>query len=46
MSFHRVYSVAVFIVLASLDNVAISLVPPLYSPISRSLGVGEERSAW
>lgn len=41
MSFHRVYSVAVFIVLASLDNVAISLVPPLYSPISRSLGVGE-----
>ncbi|WP_433085317.1 MFS transporter [Dactylosporangium sp. CA-052675] len=38
---HRVYSVAVFIVLASLDNVAIGLVPPLYSPISRALGVGE-----
>jgi MFS family permease len=36
-----VYSVGVFIVLASLDNVAISLVPPLYSPISRALGVGE-----
>lgn len=35
------YSVAVFIVLASLDNVAIGLVPPLYSPISRALGVGE-----
>ena len=41
MSFHRVYSVVVFIVLASLDNVAIGLVPPLYSPISRSLGVSE-----
>ncbi|UWP84661.1 MFS transporter [Dactylosporangium fulvum] len=41
MSAHRVYSVVVFIVLASLDNVAISLVPPLYSPISRALGVGE-----
>jgi len=41
VSFHRVYSVGVFIVLASLDNVAISLVPPLYSPISRDLGVGE-----
>ncbi|GAA0715011.1 hypothetical protein GCM10010199_15410 [Dactylosporangium roseum] len=41
MGAHRVYSVVVFIVLASLDNVAISLVPPLYSPISRALGVGE-----
>ncbi|MER7001889.1 MFS transporter [Dactylosporangium sp. NPDC000555] len=41
MSVRRVYSVVVFIVLASLDNVAIGLVPPLYSPISRSLGVGE-----
>jgi MFS family permease len=41
VSVHRVYSVVVFIVLASLDNVAISLVPPLYSPISRALGVGE-----
>lgn len=38
---HRVYSVVVFVVLASLDNVAIGLVPPLYSPISRALGVGE-----
>ena len=38
---HRVYSVTVFIVLASLDNVTISLVPPLYSPISRAVGVGE-----
>jgi MFS family permease len=36
-----VYSVAVFIVLASLDNVTASLVPPLYTPISRALGVGE-----
>ncbi|MEV8512669.1 MFS transporter [Dactylosporangium sp. NPDC051484] len=41
MSVRRVYSVVVFIILASLDNVAIGLVPPLYSPISRSLGVGE-----
>jgi MFS family permease len=41
VSVHRVYSVVVFIVLASLDNVAIGLVPPLYSPISRDLGVGE-----
>jgi MFS transporter, Spinster family, sphingosine-1-phosphate transporter len=38
---HRVYSVVVFIVLASLDNVAIGLVPPLISPISRDLSVGE-----
>nr|WP_246656153.1 MFS transporter [Dactylosporangium vinaceum] len=41
MTVHRVYSVVVFIILASLDNVAIGLVPPLYSPISRALGVGE-----
>jgi MFS transporter, Spinster family, sphingosine-1-phosphate transporter len=40
-TFHRFYSVAVFIVLASLDNVTISLVPPLYSPISHTLRVGE-----
>jgi MFS family permease len=38
---HRVYSVVVFIVLASLDNVAIGLVPPLVSPISRYLAVTE-----
>ncbi len=38
---HRFYTVVVFIVLASLDNVAIGLVPPLFSPISRSLGVSE-----
>jgi MFS family permease len=38
---HRTYSVTVFIVLASLDNVAIGLAPPLYTPIGRSLGVGE-----
>lgn len=35
------YSVVVFIVLASLDNVAIGLTPPLYAPISRDLGVPE-----
>ena len=31
---HRWYSVVVFVVLASLDNVAIALVPPLYESIS------------
>lgn len=36
---HRFYSVVVFVVLASLDNVAIGLVPPLYRPISEALGV-------
>lgn len=36
---HRMYSVVVFIVLASLDNVAIGLVPPLYDPIARDMGV-------
>jgi hypothetical protein len=40
-SVHRFYSVTVFIVLASLDNVTISLVPPLYTPIARTLGVAE-----
>ncbi|HEU4421132.1 MAG TPA: MFS transporter [Pilimelia sp.] len=38
---HRLYSVVVFIALASLDNVAIGLVPPLYSPIADDLGVRE-----
>jgi MFS family permease len=33
--------VAVFIVLAALDNVAIALPPPLLRPISREFGVGE-----
>lgn len=37
---HRRYSVVVFIVLASLDNVAIGLVPPLYTKISAAFGVG------
>lgn len=36
---HRFYSVVVFVVLASLDNVAIGLVPPLYRPIGETLGV-------
>lgn len=36
---HRFYSVVVFVVLASLDNVAIGLVPPLYRPIGATLGV-------
>jgi MFS family permease len=38
---HRVYSVVVFIILASLDNVAIGIVPPLYGSIGTSFGVGE-----
>jgi MFS family permease len=38
---HRVYSVVVFVILASLDNVAIGLVPPLYGSICDSFGVGE-----
>ncbi|WP_020576087.1 MFS transporter [Actinopolymorpha alba] len=38
---HRIYSVVVFIILASVDNVAAVLVPPLYSPIARDLGVRE-----
>jgi MFS family permease len=33
--------VVVFIVLAALDNVAIGLVPPLYTPIAESLSVAE-----
>jgi MFS family permease len=36
---HRLYTVVVFIVLASLDNVAAGLVPPLYTPIGNDLGV-------
>jgi MFS family permease len=42
---HRVYSVVVFVVLASLDNVAIGLVPPLYGSIGADFGVGEARIA-
>jgi MFS family permease len=38
---HKRYSVVVFIVLASLDNAAIGLTPPLFSPISGHLGVPE-----
>lgn len=38
----RAYSVVVFIALASLDNVAIGLVPPLYSPISATLHVSQK----
>jgi MFS family permease len=37
----RLYTVVVFIVLAALDNVAIGLVPPLYSPIAQALDVSE-----
>ncbi len=38
---HRTYSVVVFVILASLDNVAIGLVPPLYGSIGATFGVGE-----
>ncbi|MFY1633512.1 MFS transporter [Solwaraspora sp. WMMB335] len=37
----RIYSVVVFIVLASLDNVTIGLVPPLYGSIADTLAVPE-----
>ncbi|MEV4811540.1 MFS transporter [Micromonospora avicenniae] len=36
---HRGYSVVVFVLLASLDNVAIGLVPPLYGPIADAFEV-------
>ncbi|MDG4820401.1 MFS transporter [Asanoa sp. WMMD1127] len=39
--FHRIYSVVVFIVLASLDNVAVGLVPPLYGSIADSYDVAQ-----
>lgn len=35
------YSVVVFVILASLDNVAIGIVPPLYGSIGDSFSVGE-----
>jgi MFS family permease len=38
---HRMYSVVVFVILASLENVAIGLVPPLYDPIGHDLRVSE-----
>jgi len=42
---HRVYSVVVFVILASLDNVAIGLVPPLYGSIGDTFGVGDSHIA-
>jgi MFS transporter, Spinster family, sphingosine-1-phosphate transporter len=42
---HRTYSVVVFVVLASLDNVAIGIVPPLYGSIGDTFGTGEARIA-
>ena len=44
-SAHRAYSVVVFVVLASLDNVAITLVPPLYGSIGDTFGVAESHIA-
>jgi len=43
---HRVYSVVVFVILASLDNVAIGIVPPLYGSIGDTFGVGEGHIAF
>jgi MFS family permease len=40
-SVHRAYSVVVFVILASLDNVAIGLAPPLYGSIAADLAVSE-----
>ncbi len=40
-SAHRAYSVVVFVLLASLDNVAIGLAPPLYGSIGAEFGVPE-----
>ncbi|WP_326943687.1 MFS transporter [Amycolatopsis sp. NBC_01307] len=37
----RFYTVIVFVLLTSLDNTAIGLVPPLISPISDGFGVPE-----
>jgi len=37
----RIYTLVVFVGLAALDNVAIGLMPPLYSPISAALDVPE-----
>lgn len=38
---HRLFTVCVFVVLASLDNTAIALMPPLYGVMSTDLGVSE-----
>lgn len=38
---HRAYTIVVFVVLASLDNTAIGLMPPLYGVMSRDLAVSE-----
>lgn len=38
---HRGYTVVVFVLLASLDNTAITLMPPLYGVMSADLAVGE-----
>jgi MFS transporter, Spinster family, sphingosine-1-phosphate transporter len=38
---HRFYTVVVFIVLASLDNVAIGLAPPLFGTIAEALGTSQ-----
>lgn len=40
-SLYRLYTVAVFVLLASLDNAAIAVLPPLYRTISADLGVSQ-----
>ena len=38
---HRIFTVIVFVILASLDNTARGVLPPLYAVIGRSLSVNE-----
>ncbi|MBI4218986.1 MAG: MFS transporter [Chloroflexi bacterium] len=38
---HRGFTLAVLVVVSSMDNTALAVVPPLYGPIGRGLGVHE-----
>ncbi len=38
---HVVFTVVVFVILASLDNAAIGVLPPLYAVIAEDFSVGE-----
>ena len=38
---HRVYTICVFVILASLDNAARTVFPPLYAVVARDLNVAE-----
>ena len=39
-NFAAIYTVFVFVALASLDNAVIGLFPPLFSSIARDMGIG------